>query len=315
MSETQFTQQHAAYWQSLEQALKNPRQADFRLNEAAYRKLGQHFSLARQRHYSPLLVEYLQKLMLELHWHIQSPRSSWLKPFLQFLAQGFARGLRRQWRWLALSALLFYGSLFGTGIWLSLYPDQVWLVLDSNARQHLAEISQPSDSETVGRRDASTDIQMFGFYIRNNTGIGFRTFASGLLFGIGSVLIVLFNGLYIGAAGAYVLQLGYGPQFLPFVAGHSAFELSAVVICGAAGMSLGYRLLDPGHFTRAQALARNAREQIPLVMGAALLFLLAAFIEAFWSSQQIIPSSVRYAVGLLLWLLVGLYVWRAGRQA
>jgi len=314
MSEAQFCQQHESIWLALEQALQAQSDSHLHITAYHYREIGQHYALARQRCYSPQLIQRLRRLVLELHWRLQVPRQSWVQPLLAFLARGFPQALRRQWRWLVFSAVLFYLPLFGTAFWLGLQPHYTPLFIDAEQRQHLADSYRPQ-SESAGHRDARSDWQMFGYYIRNNTGIGFRTFASGLIFGLGSIAILLFNGSYIGAASGYVIALGYGPQFLPFVAGHSALELSAIVICGAAGMALGFRLLDPGHHSRQQALALAAREWIPVVMGAALMFFAAAFIEAFWSSRSLLPAEIRYGVGLLFWLLLAVYVWRAGRSS
>ena len=65
-------------------------------------------------------------------------------------------------------------------------------------------------------RGADSDVMMFGFYIYNNTSIGFRTFASGLLFGIGSIFTLLYNGLYIGGAAGHLTYLGYGANLISF---------------------------------------------------------------------------------------------------
>ncbi|PAK99903.1 hypothetical protein B8W90_14245, partial [Staphylococcus hominis] len=70
---------------------------------------------------------------------------------------------------------------------------------------------------------------MFGYYIMNNISIGLRTFASGLLAGLGTVLVLLFNGLTIGAAAGHLQHIGHGDPFWRFVCGHGAFELTAIV--------------------------------------------------------------------------------------
>ena len=155
---------------------------------------------------------------------------------------------------------------------------------------------------------------MFGHYIRNNTSIGFQTFTSGLIFGIGTLFILLFNGIVLGSVAGHLTYIGYNDTFWGFVVGHSAFELTAIVLSGAAGFKLTQALLFPGRKTRLYALRTNGRSAIQLMYGAALLFLMAAFVEAFWSSQAQMPLSIKYAVGALFWVLTVAWLGLAGRK-
>ena len=156
---------------------------------------------------------------------------------------------------------------------------------------------------------------MFGFYIYNNIGIGFRTFASGILFGVGAVFFLVFNGLSIGTVGGYLTQAGFSDTFYPFVAGHSSFELLAIVFCGAAGLKLGFALLSPGNWRRIDALKRASHDAVQIVYAAAVMLLIAAFIEAFWSSSTALPVPVKYVAGVSGWVLLLAYFFLAGRKA
>ena len=137
----------------------------------------------------------------------------------------------------------------------------------------------------------------------------------GILFGAGSVFFLLVNGCVIGAAAGHVTAVGFGTPFWSFVAGHSAFELVGAVLSGAAGLMLGRGLLAPGVWPRSHALALEARRAVPLLIGAALLTALAAIVEAFWSPLRGVSPSIKYTVGIGLWLLTVLYFVRAGRDA
>ena len=85
-------------------------------------------------------------------------------------------------------------------------------------------------------------------------------------------------------------------------------------MAGGAGFMLGMALIAPGEDPRGVAVAKAGRKAITVMMGAAIMLAGAAFIEAFWSSSSVIPAVVKYVVGLLLWLLVGTYLFRAGRS-
>jgi uncharacterized membrane protein SpoIIM required for sporulation len=91
------------------------------------------------------------------------------------------------------------------------------------------------------------------------------------------------------------------------VVGHGAFELTAIVFSGAAGLKLGYSLLNPGPFSRRDALRLAGQEAIPMLYGIILMLVIAAFMEAFWSSNASLAISVKYTVGAACWILVLLY--------
>jgi uncharacterized membrane protein SpoIIM required for sporulation len=156
---------------------------------------------------------------------------------------------------------------------------------------------------------------MFGYYIYNNIGLGFRTFAGGVLLGIGSAFMLVLNGVFIGAASGYLTARGFIETFYTFIAGHGAFELTGIVLAGVAGLKLGWAVVAPGRSSRVESLRQAAAGGVRLILGVAALLVLAAFIEAFWSSNRTIPADIKYAAGAIGWLLVSLYLTRAGRRA
>jgi uncharacterized membrane protein SpoIIM required for sporulation len=116
--------------------------------------------------------------------------------------------------------------------------------------------------------------------------------------------MLFFNGLFIGSVAGHLTRLDYVDTFYPFVVGHSAFELTAIVFSGAAGLRLGYALLNPGQLSRRNSLRLAGREVIPMLYGIVLMLIIAAFIEAFWSSNAALPITVKYSVGAIFWILV-----------
>ncbi|HHC74992.1 MAG TPA: stage II sporulation protein M, partial [Thiothrix sp.] len=95
---------------------------------------------------------------------------------------------------------------------------------------------------------------------------------------------------------------------------HSAMELTAIVIAGTSGLKIAAALIAPQRKTRGRALLDNSKIAVKLIYGAALMFILAAFIEAFWSSLATIPVIIKYMVGLSFWGLVISYFIFAGRH-
>lgn len=280
-----------------------------------YRQVCNHYALAQRRRYSPTLVEQLHRLVLRGHQQLYSRHGAWLWQLLVFIAADFPRTLRTNLRYFLLSLALFLlpAVIFGGMCMGDEYL--IYSIMDNEQVSTIEAMYDPGNRK-VGRqagRNAESDFVMFGYYIYNNIGIGFRTFALGVLAGIGTVMTLLFNGLVIGGVAGHLTRIGYTDTFWPFVSGHAALELTAIVIAGAAGLMLGHALLAPGQYRRLDALKRQGRVALKLAMGAALMLLGAAFIEAFWSSSGF-ASPIKYAVAALLWFLVLAYFIFAGRE-
>jgi uncharacterized membrane protein SpoIIM required for sporulation len=278
----------------------------------AYRQVCQHLALSRSRNYSPRLEARLNRLALLGHRHLYARDAGSAVGLVNFFARDFPACVRRNGGFVAIMALLFYVPLFGMIIAIWLDPALAGAVLSPNELAEMEGMYDPA-AERIGARDSGDDFLMFGFYVMHNIGIGFRTFASGLLFGLGAVYVILFNGVTLGAVIGHLSANGFGQTLWPFIAGHGAFELNAIVLAGAAGLKLGYSLLAPGRRRRAEALRVSALEAMPIVYGFTAMLLGAAFIEAFWSSTTWAPSSLKYAVGAVTWLLVIVYFATAGR--
>ena len=154
---------------------------------------------------------------------------------------------------------------------------------------------------------------MFGFYIFNNISIAFRTFAGGFLAGIGSIIILAINGMYLGAITGHIINVGFGSTFFPFIIAHGSFELTAIVLSAQGGLILGFRLFFTRGLFRSASLKAAGKTALPLIAGAAMMLLIAAGIEAFWSSRHEFNLALRYGSGAICWILVICYFLFAGR--
>jgi uncharacterized membrane protein SpoIIM required for sporulation len=279
---------------------------------AAYRRLCQQLGLARRRGYSPQLVGRLQELMQRGHAVMyRPPLPHWRRAFEFFLAD-MPRLVRAESGVMWAALVLFAIPLVASFIAVQVKPELIHTLMNTQQVAELEAMYDPASS-TLGR-GAESDLMMFGHYIMNNISIGLRTFASGLLAGLGPVLALAFNGVMIGAVAGHLQASGHGEPFWRFVAGHSAFELSAIVIAGGAGLRLGLGLLAPGRQRRVDALIEGGRRGAWLCLGVFAMLLAAAFIEAFWSSIGWIPAVVKYSVGGALWALVLAWLWFGGRD-
>jgi uncharacterized membrane protein SpoIIM required for sporulation len=322
MRQHAFEQAHGPTWRRL-QALLEVLEAERRPASTEpvqrlprlLRTVGGHYAVARARGYSPGLVAHLHGLVRRGYRQLHRPRPRWHRQLVSFAAAGFPRAVRRHAGLFWLAAALFFGPMLAMGLACATNPTLIHSLLDSGQVAELEAMYDPANHK-LGRapgRSADDDVLMFGYYVSNNVGIALRTFAWGLLAGVGSAFVLGMNGLVLGAAAGHLTQLGYGTPFWSFVSGHSSLELTAVAIAGAAGLLLGRSLLAPGPRSRAAALRANATEAVPLVVGAALLLVLAAVVEAFWSANAVAPPAVKYTVGIAGWVLLAAYLGLAGR--
>lgn len=321
MKQGQFEQLYQPLWHVLELQIIELEKSDGQLKSAElasfasrYRRLCHFHALARDRHYSSHLVDKLGDLVVRGHQQLYRRKQPFFQQFISFIVAGFPRLVREQQAYIWWATVLLYvpGLLMYLAIlW---QPDLVYTVTSPEQVSSFEEMYNPANRTLGAARESDTNVQMFGYYISNNIGVSFRTFASGILFGIGSIFFLVFNGLLMGAVAGHLTNAHFTETFFSFVVGHGSFELTAICISGAAGLKLGYALLAPGNFTRVESLKRASAIAIKLVYGVIIMLVIAAFIEAFWSSNNILVPWQKYLVGGFLWALVIGYLVFSGRQ-
>ncbi|TNF89677.1 MAG: stage II sporulation protein M [Gammaproteobacteria bacterium] len=308
MKQHDFEEQHGDTWQRIEQALQKPAEGNnSRVLAEHYMLLCQHLAIAKERLYDASLVERLNNLVLALYRELYRYRSETRLNFYAFFRRDFPLAIYRHRYFILLSLLVFLLPGLIIGGWTYFDDEAVYSVLDAAQVRQVERMYDPEAGKIGREREADTDIFMFGFYIKNNISVAFRCFAGGLVAGIGTLLVLFFNGMFIGSVAGHLTRLDYVDTFYPFVVGHGSFELTAIVFSGAAGLRLGYAIIDPGLYSRLESLRQAGREVVPMLYGIVLMLVIAAFIEAFWSSSTLLSNEIKYSVGAVLWALVLLY--------
>ncbi len=318
MTPIRFEAEYGGMWDAFAeqiQVAQNGKPVDGALLAARYRRVCEHLALAQSRAYPVHVLARLETLAQDAHQIIYRRQDFGLAALGQLLRVKIPQAVRQQRMYLLAAFLLFTVPLvvsFVLALTSSDFPLRV------HSAQQLRNFSSmyADGKESIGRlRDGGSDVQMFGFYIFNNIGIGLRCFGAGILAGVGSAFVLLFNGLQIGTIAGYLHHAGLGHNFWPFVATHSAFELTGAVLSGAAGLRLGLSWLAPGRRSRLEALKLAARESVLVIYAAFFLLAVAAGFEAFWSSAAWVVPWVKYTVAGLCWLLVMLWLGLMGRGA
>jgi uncharacterized membrane protein SpoIIM required for sporulation len=282
---------------------------------ALYRRACEHLALARARSYPAYMLDRLDRLTVDAHQLIYQRRELGFGALKRIVTLDFPRAVREHAAYVWLSAALFGVPLVVVGLLVYFRPELILTVVDGATASDFEQMYSEA-ADAIGRsRTADTDWAMFGGYIRHNIGIAFQCFAGGLFAGLGTIFYLIFNGAVIGAVAGYVTERGLGPTFYSFVVTHGAFELTAIVLSGAAGLRLGHSLVAPGRRSRMQSLVAAGRDCAVLLYGVTAMLVVAAAIEAFWSSARWMPHAVKYSVAALCWLAVLGYLAWQGRRA
>lgn len=326
MKESVFIAQHEVDWEEIDAFLTYQtarRRARAKLDApvidaadfpARYRRVCNQLALAENKGYSQRTLERINDLTVRGHQHLYAQKRLKFGSIFDFLFVSFPRVVRQEWKlfWLC-SAIFYLPALLTIGI-LLYNPDYIQIMMDADQVSEFEQMYEPAENERFGEsRGADSDVYMFGYYVRNNTGIGLKTISLGVIGYVFTFLILIFNGMLLGVVSGHLLNEGYATQTLfPFVITHGAFELTAIVLSAAAGVRLGHSIFFPGRYTRVNSFKLTARRLMPMILGIVMFFFIAAFIEAFWSAMPLEPW-VKYTSGALAWLFVAWYLTFSGR--
>lgn len=326
MTERNFRASREEEWQRFESLLRASK-SEFRANAGSFparlRSLAGDLNTAKASGFDTALIERLNRLVLDGNHILYGARTFSLKPALKapsvFIMRTFPRALRSHWRSFAACCLVFYGLSVFFAVLCAKNRDISQSILGSRQIAGLESMYDPQGDNFLKPRDVRTDADMFAFYIFNNAGIAFRTFSGGALAGIGSLVILVFNAVFLGAAAGHIINAGFAKTFFSFTSGHSAFELTGIVISAQAGFLLGFSVLLPRGISRGAALREAGKTAFPLIAGAAILIFFAAVIEGFWSPRNHLAGfeltpELHYAAGAAAWILIIIYFIFAGRK-
>lgn len=326
MTPLHFEQQYQAEWDELAAQVRlildgrTSQSASFKPVRgehvaALYRRACEHLALARARAYPRYMIDKLERITADAHQVIYQRREFGLARAWHAIAWDFPRAVRAHAGYVWLSAALLYVPMLLIGWLVYERPDLIMSIVDGDTVAQMEE-SYSDSAEALGSvRGADANWFMFGFYIFHNVSIAFQCFAGGLIAGVGSLFALLYNGAVIGAIAGYLTERGYSSNFYSFVVTHGAFELTAIVLSGATGLRIGHSLIAPGRNTRLQSLIAACRGCIPIIYGFFVMLIIAAAIEAFWSSARWLPLAVKYSVAAVCWVAVLLYLSMQGRRA
>jgi uncharacterized membrane protein SpoIIM required for sporulation len=309
-----FVSDRRAGWARLEALLREASGRPERLGPDGVRELGARYraaaadlALARRRFPSNPVTARLERLVGSGRQAVYGSRRS--RPNVRaFLSHGYWQRVRERPIPLIVAAVLLFGSAALAMLWGATDPGAAAGVVPGN----FIDAAHPprGDRGLSAGESAAFSSQIF----TNNIQVTLVAFAAGITGGIGTALSLLFNGLILGAVLGLSIDAGTTGQVLRLIVAHGVLELSCIVVAAAAGLRVGWALVDPGRRTRREALVTEARAAVVIAVGTAPWLIVAGLVEGFVSPSGRAPltvAAVGLGLGALYWTLV---LWR-GRPA
>lgn len=317
-----FITERTPGWRALEQLVLDMERRpgsqdldDVRQFAKLYRAASSDLLLARTERMDATLVDYLNGLVARAYAIVYATQPRSEKRIWRFLTATFPALFRAEWKVIALSAaLLFAGAVVGA----------VGIAVDPGSRavlipeQHQAFSPEERVMRDEGQVASAGHASVFSaFLFTHNIKVTFFVFALGITFGLGTGLVLFYNGLPLGALAMQYHLAGEGLFFWGWILPHGIPELTQIFIAGGAGLMIGRGMLLPGRRRRGRAVREEAQNAVLLVVGGMPILVLAGVIEG--TISQIHAPTLPYWVKLTFAAVVGVglyvYLLKSGRDA
>jgi uncharacterized membrane protein SpoIIM required for sporulation/uncharacterized RDD family membrane protein YckC len=252
---------------------------------ARYREVAADLARARTYGVDDATLEHLERLAAAGHNALyRDERGTWRRVW-EVLARECPAAIRLARGYIAVASLAF---LLPAAAGYLLMREQPALAPDLLPEVMIERADAGAERRAEGRRYVDVAVEdrplMASGIITNNVRVAIACFAGGIFLGIGSLALLGFNGLMIGATAGHFANRGLLGYLLEFILGHGLLELFAIWVAGAAGFLLGRSVVAPGNLSRSDALVLSGRTAVRMVGGAAVLLVAAGLIEGFVSA-------------------------------
>jgi uncharacterized membrane protein SpoIIM required for sporulation len=315
MAIDRFIDQRKTNWQRLEDLLKlldtislrRLHREEVRELGRIYRRTASDLAIARAESRDPRLINYLNSLVIRAHGRIYQADTQGGSRIKEFFTREFPQTFRRTWRYTAVSFSVF--ALFSViGFFGTKYdPEFSELVGVAPAFRELYIETKTHWWEDLNEANQVGASSIF----THNIQVTIYTFAFGALFGVGTLFYLAYNGASIASVVALTYRAGFGNSLITFMIGHGVIELSCIFIAGGAGLLIGSALLMPGDLSRADALKSRGKDAVRLMMGVAVLLVVAGIIEGFISPAPI-PAAIKFSIAAITGIALYSYLLLAG---
>jgi len=302
MRETAFIRQNEEKWKEFEQVLEGERYAPEKLNDL-FIQVTDDLSFARTFYPNRSVRVYLNGLSQRIFFKIYRGKKSKRSRIAAFWLDELPLLLYQARHDLLFAFLLFVLAMAIGMLSCAAEPEFLRSILgDSYVDMTNANIAS-GDAMAVYKERG--EFNMFLGITLNNLTVALITFLFGVFYGIGTIGSLLFNGIMLGTFQYFFIDKGLFWESFLAVWLHGAFEISSIVIAGAAGITMGRGLAFPGTLSRIRSFQLAARRGTSIMIGTVPLFIIAGFIESFMTRYTDAPDLLR---GLFILLCMGFVI-------
>ena len=273
-----------------------------------YQRTSTHLSYVRTYYTDPALKARLTTLVGRAGTLVYGTRPRSWRTVGRFFTTTFPAAVWQARWFVAASAALTFGPALAVGVWIANSSK----ALDAAAPAALRQSYLSHDFASYYSSQPSA--QFAAKVTTNNIQVAIQAFAGGILFCVLTAFILVTNGANVGFAAGLFTAAGQQARFYGLILPHGLLELTSVVLAGAAGLKLGWTLIDPGDRPRSVALAAEGRRAVTIVMGLFLTFLIAGSIEGFVTGSGL-PTAARVTIGVVVEATFVTYLVVCGRAA
>jgi uncharacterized membrane protein SpoIIM required for sporulation len=304
-----FVRDRSEAWSRLETLVRDARRKAESLGPdgvlelgGLYRAVAADLALARRAFPGDPVVGRLERVVAAartLVYAVPSRRGG----LRRFVTHGYWRLVAERWLVLVLAAALLFGPALLAGAWALDDPGAAAGLVPGEFQSVTQPRAEGQDLGLAPDEEAAFSAAI----MTNNIRVSLLAFAAGILVGLGTAAVLILNGVLLGAIGGLAVGAGNGRPFFELVAAHGVLELSCILVAGAAGLRFGWALVEPGPGTRGDALRREARPALAVVLGTAPWLVVAGLVEGFVTPKGIGLSgalTVGFALAAVYWTLV-----------
>ena len=294
MLESVFIKQNISKWHQYEDVLTfGGEQTPTEISEM-YLDLSSDLAFAQSHYPNAEITSYLNDLTLKLHNVVYNEKHENWRRIITFWTREVPEIIWRERRSLLISLIVFLVSV-AIGAFSTMHDDNfVRLIMGDEYVDMTIENINKGKPMDVYANDLET--ASFAGIMFNNVRVSFLAFAFGIFTSLAVGYFLFSNGVMIGSFFAFLYSQGVFAQSWPTVMLHGTLELSAIVIAGGAGIAFGNGWLFPGSYSRLTSLKLSAKRGLKIIIGTIPVFVLAAFIEGFFSRHFEWPLTLKYLI-------------------
>ncbi len=307
MREVAFLRKNADKWKEFESLLKDKSQDDPDKLADLYIELSADLAYAQANYPGSKTEEYLNQLSVAVHDEIYRSKKEETNRLITFWTRELPELFATKQKELLYSFIVFSIAI-AIGVLSSMNDPSFVRYIMGDAYVNMT-ISNIDRGDPLAVYKEAEEMNMFFAITVNNVRVSFYAFASGLLTSLGVGMVLLNNGVMVGAFIHFFAKYGLVTEALRVIFIHGTLELSAIVIAGAAGFVVGNGFLFPGTRSRKDSFIKAGREGLKMIVGLVPIFVAAGLLESFvtrytempvWLSLFIILGSLAF----ILWYFV-----------